>query len=144
MPCFVCFLNFSCNKKWPKNKSSQNALKILHDFFLNISEFLVQIISEGGAPGGHNPPGRAKTPRRALVGCGPHVGPLTYLFIPHHHLPPEKNHHCSLSYVLALKPADFDLFARSSVSKTVSGDCCLVCDSTVCPISFCFSGLYFE
>ena len=50
----------------------------------------MQIISEGGAPGGHNPPGHARTPRCALVGCGPHVGPLTYLFIPHHHLPPEK------------------------------------------------------
>ena len=29
------------------------------NFFLNISEILVQIISEGGAPGRHNPPGRA-------------------------------------------------------------------------------------
>ena len=83
----------------------------------------MQIISEGGAPGGHNPPGRARTPRRALVGCGPHVAPLTYPFTPHHHLPPEKNLHCSLSRVLALKPADFDLFARSSVSETVLGDC---------------------
>ena len=108
------------------------------------SEFLVQIISEGGAPGGLKPPGRARTPRRTLVGCGPHVGPLTYPFTPHHHLPPEKIHHCSLSRVLALKPADFDLVARSSVSEPVSGDCCLVCDSYVCPISFCFSGLYFE
>ena len=83
----------------------------------------MQIISEGGAPGGHNPPGRARTPRRALVGCGPHVGPLTYPFTPHHHLPPEKILHYSLSLsrALALKPADFDLFARSSVSKTVSG-----------------------
>ena len=68
----------------------------------------------------------ARTPRRALVGCGPHVGPLTYLFSPHHHLPPEKNPHCSLSRVLELNPADFDLFARSSVFETVSGDCCLV------------------
>ena len=50
----------------------------------------------------------------------------------------------SLSDVLALKPVDFDLFARSSVFETVPGDCCLVCDSSVCPISFCFSGLYFE
>ena len=111
---------------------------------MNISEFLVQITSEGGAPGGHNPPGRARTPRRALVGCGPHVGPLTYLFRPQHHLPSEKNLHRSLSRVLELKPADFDLFAQSSVSETVSGDCCLVCDSAICPISFCFSGLYFE
>ena len=79
----------------------------------------MQIIPEGGAPGGHNPPGRASIPRRALVGCGSHVPPLNYLFIPHHHLPPEKNPHCSLSRVLELKPADFDLFARSFVSETV-------------------------
>ena len=145
MPCFVCFLNFPCNKKTtPKLKFSECSENLIW-FFLNTSEFLVQIISEGGAPGGHNPPGRARTPRRALVGCGPHVGPLTYLFTSHHHLPPEKKIlHCSLSRVLALKPADFDLFARSSVSETISGDCCLVCDSSVCPISFCFSGLYFE
>ena len=50
----------------------------------------MQIILEGGGPGGHNPPGRARTPMHALVGCGPHVGPLTYLFSPHCHLPPEK------------------------------------------------------
>ena len=50
----------------------------------------MQIISEGGAPGWHNQPRRARTPRRALVGCGPHVGPLTYPFTPHHHLPLEK------------------------------------------------------
>ena len=56
----------------------------------------------------------------------------------------KKNPHCSLSRVLELKPVDFDLFARSSVFETISGDCCLVCDSTICPISFCFSGLYFE
>ena len=50
----------------------------------------------------------------------------------------------SLSRVLTLKSADFDLFSRSSVSETISGDCCLVCDSTVCPNSYCFSYLYFE
>ena len=100
---------------------------------------MVQRISEGGAPGGHNQPGRA------LVGCGPHVGPLTYPFIPHHHSPLEKKSPLlSLSRVLVPKPVDFDLFARSSASETVSGDCCLVCDSIVCPISFCFSGLYFK
>ena len=75
----------------------------------------MQIISEGGAPGGHNSPGRV------LVGCGPHVGPLTYPFTPHHHLPPGKILHCSLSRVLTLKPVDFDLFARSSVSELFRG-----------------------
>ena len=34
-----------------------------------------------------------------------------------------QNLHCSLSRVLALKPSDFHLFAQSSVSKTVLGDC---------------------
>ena len=62
----------------------------------------MQIISEGGAPGGHNPPGRARTPRRALVGCGPHVGPLTYLFSPHYHLPTEKKFSIALSPVFLL------------------------------------------
>ena len=62
----------------------------------------MQIISEGGAPGGHNPPRRARTTRHALVGCGPHVGPLTYPFIPHHHLPPEKKFSIALSPVFLL------------------------------------------
>ena len=96
MPCLVCFMNYLTNIGANKHQ-------------------------RGGSPSGHNPPRRARTPRHALVGCGPHVGPLTYLFIPHHHLPPEKNIHCSLSRVLALKPADFDLFAQSSVFETVSG-----------------------
>ena len=50
----------------------------------------------------------------------------------------------SLSRVLEPKPADFDLFARSSISETILGDCCLVCDSIICPISFSFICLYFE
>ena len=48
----------------------------------------------------------------------------------------KKNPHFSLSCVLDLKPTDLDLLARSSVSETVSGDFCLVCDSTIYPISF--------
>ena len=59
----------------------------------------MQKLPEGGAPSGHNPPGRARAPRRALVGCGPHVGPLTYLFSPHHHSPPETKIHIALSPV---------------------------------------------
>ena len=69
----------------------------------------MQIISEGGARGGHSPPGRARTPMRALVGCGPHVGPLTYLFSPHHHLPPEK-------ISIALSP----VFLRSNPRISIS------------------------
>ena len=32
----------------------------------------------------------------------------------------------TIALSLSLKPADFDLCARSSVSETVSGDCCSV------------------
>ena len=31
------------------------------------------LVAPGGAPRGNNPPGRAKRPRRALVGCA-HLG----------------------------------------------------------------------
>ena len=69
-----------------------------------------------GAPG---PPG---APWWVVV---PTWAPLTYPLIPLHHLPPEKIHRCSLSLslsrVLALKPADFDLVARSSVSNLFRG-----------------------
>ena len=85
-------------------KKCSECPEIFIRFFLNISEFLVQIISEGGAPGEHNSPGRARTPKRALVGCGPHMGPLTYLFTSHYHSPLEKILHCSLSLCLSLSP----------------------------------------
>ena len=48
----------------------------------------------------------------------------------------KKIHPNALSRVLALKLADFDLFARSSISETVLEDCYLVCDSSIGPISF--------
>jgi hypothetical protein len=104
----------------------------------------VQKTPEGGAPGGHNPPGRATPPWRTMVGGGPHQGPLTYSFSPLLHLPPEKNLLCLLSRVLAPEPEIFNLFARSSVSETVLEDCYLVCDSSIGPISFSSSGLYCE
>ena len=79
----------------------------------------MQITLEGGAPGGHNPPGRALPPWRAMVGGGPHQGPLTYSFSPLLLLPLEKIHHSFLSRVLAPEPEIFDLFAWSSISEKV-------------------------
>ena len=144
MPCFVYFLNFPCNK----NDQKWKVLRMPWKFNTIFSEYL-RIFGanniNGGAPGGHNPPGRASTPRRALVGAAHLEGPLTYFFLPHHSIHPEKNTiTLSVSHVLAPETVNFDLFARSSVSETISGICCLVCDSSMCPISFCFSGLYFE
>jgi hypothetical protein len=104
----------------------------------------VQKVPEGDAPGGHNPPGRATPPWRAPVGGGLHLAPLTYPFSPVVHFFHTKNHHSLLARVLAPETEIFDLFARNSISETILEDCCLVCDSSIGPISFSFSGLYFE
>ena len=37
----------------------------------------------------------------------------------------------------------FDLLAQSTSRKTAWGDCSLVCDSSIGPISFCSSALFF-
>jgi len=44
--------------------------------------------------------------------------------------------------VLAHFAAIFDLLAQSSIHKTALGDCCLVCDSSIGPISFYSSALF--
>ena len=54
--------------------TTPNKLKLHGEFLWNIWRILEQISTRGGPPGGHNPPGRAREPRRALVGCA-HPGP---------------------------------------------------------------------
>ena len=49
--------------------TTPNKLKLYGDFLWNIWGILEPISTRGGPPGGHNPPGRAREPRRALVGC---------------------------------------------------------------------------
>ena len=53
---------------------TSNELKLYEDFLWNIWGILEQISTIGGPPGGLNPPGRAREPWRALVGCA-HPGP---------------------------------------------------------------------
>ena len=74
-------------------------------FFLNISDFLVQIIPEGGTPGGHNPPGRARIPGAPWWVVIPTWAPS---LIPSHHIVTylQKKFSIALSRVLALKPVD--------------------------------------
>ena len=50
--------------------------------FGNICEFIGRRGGAGGHRGGHNPPGRAWAPRRALVGCAPLGAPLRYFLGP--------------------------------------------------------------
>ena len=65
--------------------TTPNKLKLYGDFLWNIWRILEQISTRGGPPGGHNPPGRAREPRRALVGCallGPPPVPI-FWYISH-------------------------------------------------------------
>ena len=79
---------------------------------------------------------------RAPLSRGPTMGPL-HLFL-HPHTPPsfQKYSHPAQARVLAHFAAIFDLLAQSTSHKTALGDCCLVCDSSIGPISFCSSALF--
>ena len=101
-------------------------------------------ITSGGAST-RPPEWRARPPTLGRpLSRGPLVAPLHLCQHPHTSSSTQKNPHPAQARVLAHFAAIFDLLAQSSIHKTALGDCCLVCDSTVCPISFCFSGLYFE
>ena len=58
------------------------------------------------------------------------------------HLLPKKNPHPAQARVLAHFAVIFDLLAQSTSRKTAWGDCSLVCDSSIGPISFCSSALF--
>ena len=72
---------------------------------------------------------------------GPRWPPSTYSCT-HTLLFPPKNHHPAQARVLAHVAAIFDLLAQSTSHKTAWGDCSLVCDSSIGPISFCSSALF--
>ena len=61
--------------------------------------------------------------------------PTHFIFYP-------KNPHPAQAQVLAHFAVIFDLLAQSSIHKAALGDCCLVCDSSIGPISFCSSALF--
>ena len=73
---------------------------------------------------------------------GPHVAPLHLFLHPHTSSSSRKNPHLAQTRVLARFAAIFDLLAQSTSHKTASGDCSLVCDSSIGPISFCSSALF--
>ena len=82
--------------------------------------------------------GARPTPLGAPLPRGPHVAPSTYSSTHSLRLPPEKNPPIAQTRVLAHLAAIFDLLAQSTSHKTVWGDCSLVCDSSIGPISFLF------
>ena len=73
---------------------------------------------------------------------GPMVAPLHLFLHPHTSSSSQKNHHPAQARVLAHFAAIFDLLAQSTSHKTALGDCSLVCDSSIGPISFCSSALF--
>ena len=104
-------------------------------FFL---EYL-RISGTGDTPGGASTWPRGS--RARPLSRGPLVAPL-HLF-QHPHTPSsQKNHQPAQPRVQAHLAAIFDLLAQSSIHKTASGDCSLVCDSSNSPISFCSSALF--
>ena len=62
--------------------------------------------------------------------------PTHFIFLP------KKILHPAQARVLAHFAAIFDLLAQSTSHKTAWGDCSLVCDSSIGPISFCSSDLF--
>src|SRR3954470_4228618 len=84
----------------------------------------------------------APTPLGAPLPRGPTVDPLHLFLHPHTSSSSQKNHHPAQARVLAHFAAIFDLLAQSTSHKTAWGDCSLVCDSSIGPISFCSSALF--
>ena len=83
------------------------------------------------------PPCRVCPLSRGPLGAPHHLGQL-----PHTSSSTQKNPHPAQARVLARFAVIFDLLAQSSIHKTALGDCCLVCDSSIGPISFCSSALF--
>ena len=76
---------------------------------------------QGGQPPAHEGGGRTLPPGRASLPHGSHVAPSTYSSTHTLCFPPEKNHPVAQTRVLAHLAAIFDLFAQSSIHKTVLG-----------------------
>ena len=81
---FFYFLNYPCNIKIPKNKSSPNAPKVEYDFFLEYLRISGTENTAGEQAPGHEGPGRAP----CLV--GPWRPPSTYSSNHTLLLPPKK------------------------------------------------------
>ena len=113
-----------------------------YDFFWNIWEYLALRTQQGEQAPGHEGPGRAHTSRARPLPRGPTVDLLHLFMHPHTPSSSHKHHYLAQAQVLAHFDAIFDLLAQSTSHKTVLGDCSLVCDSSIGPISFCSSALF--
>ena len=92
-------------------------------------------------PPGHEGGGRAPPIGRAPLPRGPTVALLHLFLHPHTPSSSHKHQYPVQAQVLAHFAAIFDLLAQSTSRKTAWGDCSMVCDSSICLISFCSSAL---
>ena len=96
----------------------------------------MQKLPRGELPPGHEGGGRALPPWARPLPRGPMVALLHLSLHPSSSSVSHKHEKPTQARVPAPVVVIFDLLAQSTSRKTVSGDCCLVCDSSVCPISF--------
>ena len=92
---------------------------------------------QGGQPPCHEGGGCAPLPH------GPTVALLHLFLHPSSSSPSHKHEKPTQAQVPAPVAVIFYLLAQSTSRKTAWGDCSLVCDSTIGPISFCSSALFF-
>ena len=97
----------------------------------------------GEPPPGHEGGGRALPPWARPLPHGPTVALLHLFLHPSSSSVSHKHEKPTQARVPALVAVIFDLLAQSTSRKTASGDCSLVCDSSIGQISFCSSALFF-
>ena len=97
---------------------------------------------QGELAPGHKGPGRPHPYRVRPLPRGPTVALLHLSFHPHTPSSSHKHEQPAQTRVQARFTAIFDLLAQSTSHKTAWGDCSLVCDSSIGPISFCSSALF--
>ena len=97
---------------------------------------------QGGQPPCHECGGRARPSRARPLPHGPTVALLHLFLHPHTSSSSHKHEYPAQARVLAHLAAIFDLLAQSTSHKTAWGDCSLVCDSSIGPISFCSSVVF--
>ena len=111
--------------------------------FLGIfKNLLCKKLPWGELPPGHEDGGRALPPWARPLPRGPMVALLHLSLHPSSSSASHKHEKPTQARVPAPVAVIFDLLAQSTSRKTAWGDCSLVCDSSIGPISFCSSALF--
>ena len=102
----------------------------------------MQKLPQEELPPGHEGGGRAPPIGHALLSRGPMVALLHLSQHPSSSSISHKPEKPTQARVPTTFAVIFDLLAQSTSHKTAWGDCSLVCDSSIGPISFCSSALF--